>query len=115
MSRDKPIEYLTDWERWLVEKLGFRLVHDGQNNPGQFTLPPAEVKFFTRRYQWYLTGDKAFVNTFIVFKCDRRSGEEKITWYLDDKDFDTKIKKEEMSLIIKEKDEPGEKASVKVS
>lgn len=59
----------------LMEKLfiglGFVLIHDGQRNPGQFNLPPEEVKFFTRKYRLSLDGE--FVNTWAVFRYDERS------------------------------------------
>ena len=57
-------------ERILI-KTGFVLIHDGQRNPGQFKLPPNEIKCFTRKYRLKLDGE--FVNTWITFKYDDRS------------------------------------------
>jgi len=50
---------------------GFRLVHDGQHNPGQFQLAPEDVKCFTRKYR--LQMDKEWLNTWVVFRYDERS------------------------------------------
>jgi hypothetical protein len=97
-------EYKCNLERLLI-KAGFRLIHDGQKNPGQFTLPPEEVKFFTRKYRWFLEG--VFVNTWVKFMYDRRNSEEwevKFEFYSRDPDIQGR---EEMSLITKEKDEPS--------
>ncbi len=59
----------------LLEKFfksnGFVLVHDGQNNPGQFKLPPEEVKCYTRKYRLVLDGKP--VNTWVVFRYDERA------------------------------------------
>ena len=57
-------------ERLLIT-LGFRLVHDGQQNPGQFVFPPEELKLFTREYQLYMDGKP--LHTWAEFKYDRRS------------------------------------------
>ena len=57
-------------EKTLI-KAGFVLIHDGQRNPGQFKLPPEEVKCFVRKYRWKVDG--VFVNTWAVFKYDERS------------------------------------------
>ena len=54
-----------------LKRLGFVLTHDGQRNPGQFKLPPEEVRCFTRKYRLKLDGE--FVNTWAVFKYDERS------------------------------------------
>lgn len=60
----------------LLERLlrdnGFVLVHDGQRNPEQIELPPEEVRFFTREYRLKLDGQ--FVNTWVKFIYDNRSG-----------------------------------------
>lgn len=59
----------------LLERLlranGFRLIHDGQRNPGQIQLPPEEVALFTRQYRLYLDGEP--VNTWVKFTYDNRS------------------------------------------
>ena len=66
---------MTNGKMCLLEKVimksGFVLVHDGQRNPGQFILPPEEIKCFTRKYR--LKSDGEFLNTWIVFKYDQRS------------------------------------------
>ena len=54
-----------------LKRLGFVLTHDGQRNPGQFKLPPEEVRCFIRKYRLKL--DNRFVNTWAVFKYDERS------------------------------------------
>ena len=63
------------WEK-LVKKWGlgeFRLVHDGQRNPGQFEFPPEEVRFYTKVYRWFVDGQP--VDTWVKFKYDLREGE----------------------------------------
>jgi len=55
----------------LFITMGFKLVHDGQRNPGRFKLPPEEIKFFTRKYQLYM--DDKPQSTWAVFKYDERS------------------------------------------
>lgn len=57
-------------ERTFI-RLGFVLIHDGQRNPGQFNLPPEEIRCFTRKYR--LKIDNEFVNTWAVFMYDERS------------------------------------------
>ncbi len=57
------------WEKVCISA-GFRLIHDGQRNPGQFVLQPQDVKFYTRKYQLYLDGKP--VNTFVTFIYDKR-------------------------------------------
>jgi len=52
-------------------KLGFVLTHDGQRNPGQFKLPPEEVRCFIRKYRLKIDGQ--WVHTWVVFKYDERS------------------------------------------
>lgn len=55
----------------IIRRLGgFKLIHDGQNNPGQFKLNPGQVSCFHRKYRLELDG--VFVNTWIVFKYDKR-------------------------------------------
>jgi len=54
-----------------LKRLGFVLTHDGQRNPGQFKLPPEEIRCFVRKYRLKLDGE--FVNTWAVFKYDDRS------------------------------------------
>lgn len=96
-------DYMCNLEKLLV-KAGFRLIHDGQKNPGQFTLPPQEVKFFTRKYRWFLEG--VLVNTWVVFKYDRRNSDD---WMVNFEFYsrDPGIKgREEMSLIVREINEP---------
>lgn len=55
----------------LCKILGFRLVHDGQRNPGQFKFPPDQVACFTRKYRLHLFDGQA-VDWWVVFKYDRR-------------------------------------------
>lgn len=96
-------DYMCNLERLLI-RAGFRLVHDGQKNPGQFILPREEVKFFTRKYRWFLEG--VFVNTWVVFKYDRRNSDD---WSVNFEFYsrDPGIKgREEMSLIVREINEP---------
>ena len=62
------------WERKLFHKSReWELVHDGQQNPGQFQFPPEEVRFYTRTYRWILDGTP--VNTWVKFIYDLREGE----------------------------------------
>ena len=46
------------------------LLHDGLNNPGQFKLPPEDIRFYTMVYQAVMDG--RCVNTFFKFKYDLR-------------------------------------------
>ena len=50
---------------------GFKLVHDGQKNPGQFQFSPEEVRYYTRKYRLQI--DHEWQNTWVVFKYDERS------------------------------------------
>ena len=67
--------WVLSWEKFIqMWGLGeFRLIHDGQRNPGQFEFPPDQVKFYTKTYQWFLDGKP--VKTFVKFKYDLREGE----------------------------------------
>lgn len=65
--------WMCDWEKLLKRTGLFVLVHDGQNNPGQFKLPPEEVRFYTRTYRMVLVGGP--VNTWVKFKYDLREDE----------------------------------------
>ena len=49
------------------------LIHDGQRNPGQFVLPPEEVRFYTRVYQAKMDGQ--LISTYVKFIYDEREGE----------------------------------------
>lgn len=59
----------------MLEKLlagnGFKLIHDGKHNPGQFELPPEEIRCYTRKYRLQMDGQ--WCNTWVVFKYDERS------------------------------------------
>jgi len=48
----------------------FRLIHDGQRNPGQFEFPPEDIKCFTRKYE--RINGFGFING-ITFKYDLRN------------------------------------------
>ena len=65
--------WMCDWEKLLKQTGVFVLVHDGQNNPGQFVLPPEEVRFYTRTYRMILGGQP--VNTWVKFRYDLREEE----------------------------------------
>jgi hypothetical protein len=67
--------WVSGWEK-LVQRFGlgrFVLVHDGQRNPGQFELPPEDVRFYTKIYRWEIDGK--FINTWVKFKYDLRDNE----------------------------------------
>lgn len=55
----------------FFKRIGFILIHDGQRNPEQFSLPPEEVKCFIRKYRWQVDGK--LINTWAIFKYDKRS------------------------------------------
>jgi len=57
-------EIVCPLEEFFRDILGFKLVHDGQRNPGQFKFPPDEVRCFTRRYKKDNTG--------VLFQYDLR-------------------------------------------
>ena len=85
------------WET-LIKSWGlgeFRLVHDGQRNPGQFEFPPGDVKFYTKIYQLYLDGKPTDIK--VKFKYDLRGSNyagAELIWGEDGK----KIEREEMVL-----------------
>lgn len=60
----KKQELICPLEEFFRDIIGFKLVHDGQRNPGQFKFPPEEVRCFTRRYRKGETG--------ILFQYDLR-------------------------------------------
>lgn len=62
------------WERRLFHRSGWwRLVHDGQENPGQFQFPPEEIRFYTRTYRLCLDGE--LLSTWVRFVYDLREGD----------------------------------------
>lgn len=71
------------WERVLIQA-GFRLVHDGQKNPGQFELAPKDVRFYTRKYRWFL--DDAPVNCWVTLVYDDRECHDITISYRDGQD-----------------------------
>ena len=56
----------------LFISLGAELIHDGLKNPGQFEFPADEVSFYTRYYRLKMDGE--FINTWVLFKYDKRTG-----------------------------------------
>lgn len=74
------------WEEVCIVA-GFRLIHDGKKNPGQFNLASKDVKFYTRKYQGYLDGKP--VNTFVTFKYDEREAVDISISYKDKKSKQT--------------------------
>ena len=73
--------WMCDWEKLMIKTGLFKLVHDGQHNPGQFELPPEEVRFYTKTYQMILS--EGPVHTWVKFKYDLREGEVSVdlTWH----------------------------------
>lgn len=63
--KDKPCML----EQLIQRTEMFKLVHDGQNNPGQFQFE--EVNFYTKKYQLIMDGE--LCSTIITFKYDKRS------------------------------------------
>ena len=90
------------WEELCIT-LGFRLVHDGQRNPGQFNLPPEEVRFYTRLYQGMMDGKP--ISTFVRFIYDEREGEVKADISMrDPRRNDGAKRREKMMMLV-----PGKK------
>lgn len=65
---------MTEQNMCLLEKVlresGFKLIHDGQNNPGQFKLPAEKINVFTRKYRLQIDGE--WQNTWATFHYDER-------------------------------------------
>lgn len=83
----------------LFAEVGFKVIHDGQRNPGQFEFPADEIRFFTRKYRLFM--DDEPLNTWAVFKYDRRSNLADFEVYSRDPDIVRKSKsseRQEMSL-----------------
>lgn len=59
-------------EEYIWRHPDWELVHDGQQNPGQFTFPPKDVRCFTRRYR--CKGNAALLGLIwgITFRYDLR-------------------------------------------
>ena len=90
------------WEKLCIT-LGFRLLHDGQNNPGQFVLPPEEVRFYTRFYQGMMDGKP--ISTFVKFIYDEREGEVSADISMrDPQRNDGSKRREKMTMLV-----PGKK------
>jgi len=97
--------WICGWEQLCID-LGFTLLHNGQDNPGQFKLPPEEVRFYTMLYQGSLDGQP--ISTFVQFVYDMREGEVdmNITW----RDPRTNKKKKQSSKL----DDKNVKEALKV-
>ena len=63
--------WMCELERYFFNHADWKLVHDGQRNPGQFEFPPKDVRCFTRRYR--TNGiDKMLGIHGIIFRYDLR-------------------------------------------
>lgn len=94
MSEPKNKRWICGWEQLCID-FGFTLLHNGQNNPGQFELPPEEVRFYTMLYQGVLDG--APISTYVKFIYDLREGE--VDMQMSWRDPRTKKKKAEKSKL----------------
>ena len=102
MKGNNGPSWVSCWEE-LCKTLGFRLVHDGQRNPGQFELPPEEVRFYTRLYQGMLDGQP--ISTFVKFIYDERKGEVDMEISMrDPRKKDGAKRQEQMTMVM-----PGKK------
>lgn len=54
----------------VLKEAGFKLIHDGQHNPGQFNLPTEEVTTFIRKYRLQIDGQ--WQNTWATFHYDKK-------------------------------------------
>ena len=72
----------------LCITLGMRLIHDGKNNPGQFKLPPEDVRYYTRLYQGHMDGE--FIRTYVRFIYDERTN---------DVDMEITLNEPELNLV----------------
>ena len=72
MAQVKKKRWMCLWERLCIN-MGLVLIKDGQHNPGQFELPPEDVRFYTMIYRG--TMDGKFINTWVKFIYDEREGE----------------------------------------
>jgi hypothetical protein len=93
----------------ILKETGFKLVHDGQANPGQFNLPAEEIITFTRKYRLQLDG--LWQNTWVTFHYDERRkflGVPLWDFEIYSKEPDTKGR-EKMLLNISEKEKDKEK------
>lgn len=89
------------WEELCIT-LGFRLLHDGQQNPGQFELPPDQVRFYTRLYQGMMDGKP--ISTFVKFIYDEREGEVDMEISIRDPRRNAK-RREQMTMVMPVKKE----------
>jgi len=94
--------WVSVWEELCIT-LGFKLVHDGQRNPGQFALPPEEVRFYTRLYQGMLDGQP--ISTYVKFIYDERKGEVDMDISMrDPRRKDGAKRREQMSMVVPKKE-----------
>ena len=99
--------WVSIWEELCIN-LGFRLLHDGQRNPGQFSLPPEEVRFYTKYYQAVMDGEP--IHFFVKFVYDEREGE--VNAYISMRDprrKDGAKRREHMKMLVPT-DRKGDKA-----
>ena len=94
--------WISEWER-IAQRAGFVLIHDGLKNPGQFNLPPDQVRYYTRKYRLKLL-DVGFVNTWLVFVYDLREGEVR----MDLTHRDPMKRKESETMVMEIEDTHGE-------
>ena len=96
MSKNGP-SWMCIWEKLCIT-LGMKLIHDGKNNPGQFKLPPEEVRFYTRVYQALMDGE--LIRTYVKFIYDEREGEVKMD--VTSREPDLKFQGHEIMVLGKE-------------
>ena len=75
-SNNKKIPWwMCSLEEYYFGSPDWELVHDGQQNPGQFEFPPSEIRYFTRRYKCISEREGRFMGAWgATFSYDLRDG-----------------------------------------
>jgi hypothetical protein len=71
MPEPKTEPNITCLMEQFVRGMGWVLVHDGQNSPGQVQVQPEDIRYYTKKYQKCVKGQ--LYHTWMIFKYDLRN------------------------------------------